>query len=123
MLLRWCWQQSGHSHSTWLPLLLMLHHSWLPSDAVQQPGNKTATTEAAEADVEAENAAAAKADQDLLSQIIQGYTTDPWFAKGSNTAWLDIHKGLYYRGVVCQMFMISSRAFCKSYMMLSTQAT
>ena len=51
-----------------------------------------------EADIEAENATAAQADHDLLSQIIQGYTTDPWFAKGSNTAWLDVHGGLYYRG-------------------------
>ena len=27
----------------------------------------------------------AQADPDLLGQIIQGYTTDPWFAKGSVT--------------------------------------
>lgn len=58
--------------------------------------SSTAGNKAANANIEAEDAAAAQADQDLLSQIIQGYTTDPWFEKGSNTAWLDVHKGLYY---------------------------
>ena len=53
---------------------------------------------AADADIQAENAAAAQADNDLLTQIMQGYSLDPWFEKSSNTAWLDAHKGLYYRG-------------------------
>ena len=34
----------------------------------------------------------------MLSQIIQGYETDPWFTSASNTALLDIYQGLYYRG-------------------------
>ena len=34
----------------------------------------------------------------MLSQIVQGYETNPWFASASNTALLDIYQGLYYRG-------------------------
>ena len=52
----------------------------------------------ANADIQAQNAAAAEADADLLTQIMQGYTQDPWFERGSNTAWLDLYQGLYYRG-------------------------
>ena len=48
-------------------------------------------------DIEIENAEAAAVDSDMLSQIIKGYETDPWFAISSNTAVLDIYQGLYYR--------------------------
>ena len=51
-----------------------------------------------QADAEADNAAAAEADNEMLSQIIQGYSTDPWFSSASNTAQLDIYQGLYYQG-------------------------
>ena len=51
-----------------------------------------------DADIEAENAENAVADNDMLSQIIKGYETDSWFASASNTALLDIYQGLYYRG-------------------------
>ena len=46
----------------------------------------------------AENDEAAAADAEMLSQIVRGYETDPWFASASNTAILDIYQGLYYRG-------------------------
>ena len=39
-----------------------------------------------DADIEAENAENAAADNDMLSQIIKGYETDSWFASASNTA-------------------------------------
>ena len=32
-----------------------------------------------DADIEAENAEAAAIDNNMLSQIVQGYETDPWF--------------------------------------------
>ena len=51
-----------------------------------------------DADIEVENAEAAATDNDMLSQIVQGYETDPWFASASNTALLDTYQGLYYRG-------------------------
>ena len=49
---------------------------------------------AAEADIQAENAAVAQAHNDLLTQIMQGSSQDPWFEKTSNLAWLDLHQGL-----------------------------
>ena len=54
----------------------------------------------APAALDAENAAAAAAvaDQDMLSMIIQGYSDDPWFAIASHTDALDVFQGLYYRG-------------------------
>ena len=51
-----------------------------------------------DADIVAENDAAATADIETLSQIYRGYETDPWFATASHTANLDIHQGLYYKG-------------------------
>ena len=51
-----------------------------------------------DADIVAENDAAATADIEMLSQIYRGYETDPWFATASHTANLDIHQGLYYKG-------------------------
>ena len=51
-----------------------------------------------DADIVAENDAAATADIEMLSQIYWGYETDPWFATASHTANLDIHQGLYYKG-------------------------
>ena len=47
---------------------------------------------------EAENAAAAEDEQTMLSDIIQGYTTDPWFADANHTAELDLWHDLYYKG-------------------------
>ena len=35
-----------------------------------------------------------QANQDLLSYLNQGCWQDPRFAKGSYTAWLDVHKGM-----------------------------
>ena len=52
----------------------------------------------AAADIAAENAAAAAADADLLSQLVQGYSADSWFASARNTADLDTYQGLYSRG-------------------------
>lgn len=49
-------------------------------------------------DIPAENADAAEADNEMLSQIIEGYSKDPWFASAANTTLLDIHHGLYYKG-------------------------
>ena len=43
----------------------------------------------------AENAKAATEEQDMLSQIIQGYASDPWFADTNNTADLERWHGLY----------------------------
>ena len=51
-----------------------------------------------DADIVAENDAAATADIEMLSQIYRGYEIDPWFATASHTANLDIHQGLYYKG-------------------------
>lgn len=34
----------------------------------------------------------------MLSQIVHGYETDPWFATARNTALLDIYQELYYKG-------------------------
>ena len=61
----------------------------------------TAITDAdmqVENDTEAENAEATDADSEMLSQIIQGYSKDPWFASANNTALLEIYQGLYYKG-------------------------
>ncbi len=52
---------------------------------------------ATDADIAAENAAAASADQEMLSQILQGYSQDPWFSSVRNTAALDLYQGLYYK--------------------------
>ena len=52
---------------------------------------------ATDADIAAENAAAANADQEMLSQILQGYSQDPWFSSVRNTATLDLYHGLYYK--------------------------
>ena len=59
---------------------------------------KLSLSSATNADTEAENTRAADADTEMLSQIIQGYTTDPWFASANNVAQLDIYQGLYYKG-------------------------
>ena len=53
---------------------------------------------ATDADVAAENAQAAAADNEMLSQIIKGYSVDPWFQSVRNTALLEVYHGLYYRG-------------------------
>ena len=34
----------------------------------------------------------------MLSRIVRGYETDPWFAAILDTAILDIYQRLYYRG-------------------------
>ena len=47
-----------------------------------------------DADTRADNDEAAAADAEMLSQIVRGYETDPWFASASNTAILDIYQGL-----------------------------
>ena len=52
---------------------------------------------ASSADPAAENAAAELAEQDRLSQILQGYSADPWFAKESNRLMLEVQGGMYYR--------------------------
>ena len=62
------------------------------------PATVPAVTDHIVADVAAENAAAATADADMLSQLIRGYSVDSWFASVRNTATLDIYQGLYYRG-------------------------
>ena len=46
-----------------------------------------------EDDAAAENAEALAADNEMLGQIIQGYSIDPWFASPANTALLDIYQG------------------------------
>ena len=53
--------------------------------------------DATDSDAEAENAEAADAERDRLSQILQGYKTDPWFAKVSNTMMLKVQGGVYHR--------------------------
>lgn len=50
-----------------------------------------------DADTRAENAEAAAADADMLSQIVHCYETDPWFATARNTALLSNYQGLYYK--------------------------
>ena len=62
------------------------------------PATVPAETDHIAADVAAENAEAATADADMLSQLIRGYSADSWFASARNTATLDIYQGLYYRG-------------------------
>ena len=47
--------------------------------------------------VEAENRAARMKEQDMLSQIVQGYESDPWFKQESHTADLEVYNGLYYK--------------------------
>ena len=56
-----------------------------------------ASAHATDADTEAENADAADAEKDRLSQILQGYETDPWFAKLANRLMLQVQGGVYYR--------------------------
>ncbi|DBA94438.1 TPA: hypothetical protein ACH3X1_002035 [Trebouxia sp. C0004] len=51
--------------------------------------NAATGTDVADSSIEAENAAAA--------DIIQGYTTDPWFADTNHTAELESWQGLYYK--------------------------
>ena len=82
-------------HTT--PQLAAVSHSTATQQTSSQLAAVTHST-VADADIQAENAAAAQADNDLLTQIIPGYSQDPWFEKGSNTAWLDLYQGLYYRG-------------------------
>ena len=60
--------------------------------------NAATGTDIADSNPEAENAAAADAEHVLLSDIIQGYTTDPWFADTNHTAELESWQGLYYKG-------------------------
>ena len=45
---------------------------------------------ASDAEIAAENAGAAAAEHEMLSQIIQGYSQDPWFQSASNTALLEL---------------------------------
>ena len=66
--------------------------------AVTADLTKLSLSSVTNADTEAENTRAADADTEMLSQIIQGDTTDPWFASANNTAQLDIYQGLYYKG-------------------------
>ena len=54
--------------------------------------------DAATSSAEAENAEAAGNEQTMLSDIIQGYTTDHWFADANHTAELELWHGLYYKG-------------------------
>ncbi len=51
--------------------------------------NAATGTDIDDSSPEAENAAAADAEHVLLSDIIQGYTTDPWFADKNHTAELE----------------------------------
>lgn len=60
-------------------------------------GIVAAVAVASSADPAAENAAAELAEQDRLSQILQGYSADPWFAKESNRLMLEVQGGMYYR--------------------------
>ncbi len=60
--------------------------------------NAATGTDIDDSSSEAENAAAADAEHVLLSDIIQGYTTDPWFADKNHTAELESWQGLYYKG-------------------------
>ena len=66
----------------WPPLYLLLHLLHLTPAA-----DSSAPAPAA---VNAENAAAAIADQDMLSMIILGYSDDPWFATASHTDSRDV---------------------------------
>ena len=54
-----------------------------------EPANTTA---------EAENEASQQQDQDMLSQIVQGYGTDPWFQQEQHLAGLELYNGLFYKG-------------------------
>ena len=49
---------------------------------------------ATDVDIAAENAQAAAADNDMLSQIVEGYSVDPWFQSVRNTALLEVYHGL-----------------------------
>ena len=49
---------------------------------------------------DAENEAAQQQDQDMLSQILQGYDTDPWFQQEQHVAGLELYNGLFYRVTV-----------------------
>ena len=62
--------------------------------------------------VDTENAAAAAADQDMLSMIIQGYSDDPWFATANHKGSLNVFQGL---------FLTSKNPSCKNCMVLTTQ--
>ena len=57
--------------------------------SMADPANTTA---------EAENEAAQQQDQDMLSQIVQGYDTDPWFQQEQHVAGLELYNGLFYKG-------------------------
>ena len=48
--------------------------------------------------VEAENTAARMKEQDMHSQIVQGYESDPCFKQDSHTAGLEVYNGFYYKG-------------------------
>ena len=52
----------------------------------------------ANTNAEAENEAAQQQDQDMLSQIVQGYDTDPWFQQEHHVAGLELYNGLFYKG-------------------------
>ena len=54
--------------------------------------------EPANINAEAENEAAQQQDQDMLSQIVQGYDTDPWFQQEQHLAGLELYNGLFYKG-------------------------
>ena len=47
---------------------------------------------------EAENEAAQQQDQDMLSQMVQGYDTDPWFQQEHHLTGLELYNGLFYKG-------------------------
>ncbi len=49
---------------------------------------------------EAENAEAADDERGMLSDIIQGWAIDPWFANANNVADLELWYGLYYNALV-----------------------
>jgi len=47
---------------------------------------------------EAENEAAQQQDQDMLSQIVQGYDSDPLLQQEQHIAELELYNGLFYKG-------------------------
>ena len=62
------------------------------------PAAVPAVSDRAAVDDAAQKAEAATADADMLIQLVQGYSADPWSASARNTAALDIYQGLCYRG-------------------------
>ena len=90
--------------------LAMMVYNTVNADLKQAEGgvlNHTAVTsmltavtdgDAATSSAAAGNDEAADDEHIMLSDIIQGYTTDPWFADANHTAELELWHGLYYMG-------------------------